>query len=74
MLNRKQRRKLSGRPSAEQYRNQTTLKLLNRLNNYKEVLTIIDNAKTIKQIRNALQQRIDSTQQYLAELNKEDNV
>lgn len=72
MLNRKQRRKLSGRPNAEQYRNQTTLKLLNRLNNYREVLTIIDNAKTIKQIRNALQQRIDSTQQYLTELNKED--
>ena len=72
MLNRKQRRQLSGRPNAEQYRNQTTIKLLNRLNNYKEILSIIDNAKTIKQIRNALQQRIDSTQQYLAELNKED--
>lgn len=72
MLNRQQRRKLSGRPNAEQYRTQTTLKLLNRLNNYKEVQTIIDNAKTIKQIRNALQDRIDSTQQYLAELNKED--
>lgn len=72
MLNRQQRRKLSGRPNAEQYRTQNIIKLLNRLNNYKEVQTIIDNAKTIKQIRNALQERIDSTQQYLAELNKED--
>lgn len=72
-LNRHQRRTLPDRPTAERLRNMTTLKLLNRLNNYYEILKITEDSKTIKQIKNHIQERIDATQNYLTELNKEDN-
>ena len=72
-LNRQQRRTLPDRPTAERLRNMTTLKLLNRLNNYYEILKITEDSKTIKQIKNRIQERIDATQNYLTELNKEDN-
>lgn len=71
-LNRKQRRQLSDRPTAERLRNLQTVKLLNRLNNYYEMEEIIKDCKTIKQIKTRLQERIDATQNYLTELNKED--
>ena len=71
-LNRKQRRKLPERPTAEKLRNLQTVKLLNRLNNYYEMEEIIKECKTIKQIKTRLQERIDATQKYLTELNKED--
>lgn len=71
-LNRKQRRQLPERPTAERLRNLQTIKLLNRLNNYHEMEDIINECKTIKQIKTRLQDRIDATQNYLAELNKED--
>ena len=70
-LNRQQRRQLPGRPSADELKRQNTIKLLNRLNNYKEVLSIIDDSKTIKQIKTKIQERIDATQNYLLELNKD---
>jgi hypothetical protein len=71
-LNRKQRRQLPDRPTAEKLRNMQTVKLLNRLNNYYEMEEIIKDCKTIKQIKTRLQERIDATQKYLTELNKED--
>lgn len=71
-LNRKQRRQLPDRPTAEKLRNLQTIKLLNRLNNYHEMEDIINECKTIKQIKTRLQDRIDATQNYLTELNKED--
>lgn len=71
-LNRKQRRQLPDRPTAERLRNLQTIKLLNRLNNYHEMEVIINECKTIKQIKTRLQERIDATQKYLTELNKED--
>ena len=71
-LNRQQRRSLPDRPTAERLRNMTTIKLLNRLNNYYEILKITEDSKTIKQIKNRIQERIDATQNYLTELNKED--
>lgn len=71
-LNRKQRRHLPERPTAEKLRNMQTVKLLNRLNNYYEMEDIIKECKTIKQIKTRLQERIDATQKYLTELNKED--
>ena len=71
-LNRKQRRQLPERPTAEKLRNLQTVKLLNRLNNYYEMEDIIKECKTIKQIKTRLQERIDATQKYLTELNKED--
>lgn len=71
-LNRKQRRQLPERPTAEKLRNLQTVKLLNRLNNYYEMEGIIKECKTIKQIKARLQERIDATQNYLTELNKED--
>lgn len=70
-LNRKQRRQLPDRPTAEKLRNLQTIKLLNRLNNYHEMEDIINECKTIKQIKTRLQERIDATQNYLTELNKE---
>ena len=72
-LNRQQRRSLPDRPTAERLRNMTVIKLLNRLNNYYEILKITEDSKTIKQIKNRIQERIDATQNYLTELNKEDN-
>lgn len=72
-LNRQQRRSLPDRPTAERLRNMTVIKLLNRLNNYYEILKITEGSKTIKQIKNRIQERIDATQNYLTELNKEDN-
>ena len=71
-LNRKPRRQLPERPTAEKLRNLQTVKLLNRLNNYYEMEEIIKDCKTIKQIKTRLQERIDATQKYLTELNKED--
>lgn len=71
-LNRKQRRQLPERPTAEKLRNMQIVKLLNRLNNYYEMEDIIKECKTIKQIKTRLQERIDATQKYLTELNKED--
>lgn len=71
-LNRRQRRQLPERPTAEKLRNLQTVKLLNRLNNYHEMEGIINECKTIKQIKTRLQERIDATQNYLTELNKED--
>lgn len=71
-LNRKQRRQLPDRPTAEKLRNLQTIKLLNRLNNYHELEDIINECKTIKQIKARLQERINATQYYLSELNKED--
>lgn len=71
-LNRKQRRQLPERPTAEKLRNLQTVKLLNRLNNYYEMEGIIKECKTIKQIKTRLQERIDATQNYLTELIKED--
>ena len=71
-LNCKQRRQLPERPTAEKLRNLQTVKLLNRLNNYYEMEEIIKECKTIKQIKTRLQERIDATQKYLTELNKED--
>lgn len=71
-LNRKQRRQLPDKPTAERLRNLQTVKLLNRLNNYHEMEDIINECKTIKQIKTRLQERIDATQKYLTELNKED--
>lgn len=71
-LNRRQRRQLPERPTAEKLRNIQTVKLLNRLNNYHEMEGIINECKTIKQIKTRLQERIDATQNYLTELNKED--
>lgn len=71
-LNRKQRRQLPERPTAEKLRNLQTIKLLNRLNNYHEMEDIINECKTIKQIKTRLHDRIDATQKYLSELNKED--
>lgn len=70
-LNRQQRRQLPDRPSAEKLRNMQTVKLLNRINNYYEILDIIKEAHTIKQIKNKIQERIDATQNYINELNKE---
>lgn len=70
-LNRRQRRQLPAKPTAEEYRRQTTIKLLNRLNNYKEILTITEESHTIRQIKNRIQQRIDATQNYINELNKD---
>ena len=70
-LNRRQRRQLPERPTAEKLRNLQTVKLINRLNNYHEMEGIIDECKTIKQIKARLQERIDATQNYLTELNKE---
>ena len=72
-LNRQQRRTLPDRPTAERLRNMNTIKLLNRINNYYEILKITEDSKTIKQIKNRIQERIDATQNYLTELNKEDN-
>lgn len=72
-LNRQQRRQLPDRPSAEKLRNMQTVKLLNRINNYYEILDIIKEAHTIKQIKNKIQERIDATQNYLQELNKEES-
>ena len=72
-LNRQQRRSLPDRPTAERLRNMNTIKLLNRINNYYEILKITEDSKTIKQIKNRIQERIDATQNYLTELNKEDN-
>ena len=71
-LNRQQRRQLPDRPSAERLRNIQTVKLLNRINNYYEILEIVKEAHTIKQIKNKIQERIDATQNYLQELNKEE--
>jgi len=71
-LNRQQRRSLPDRPTAERLRNMTAIKLLNRLNNYYEILKITEDSKTIKQIKQRIQERIDATQNYLTELNKED--
>lgn len=71
-LNRKQRRQLPERPTAEKLRNLQTVKLLNRLNNYYEMEGFIKECKTIKQIKTRLQERIDATQNYISELNKED--
>lgn len=71
-LNRQQRRQLPDRPSAEKLRNMQTVKLLNRLNNYYEILDIVKEAHTIKQIKNKINERIDATQNYLSELNKEE--
>lgn len=70
-LNRKQRRQLPERPTAERLRNLQTIKLLNRLNNYHEMEDIINECKTIKQIKTRLQERIDATQNYINELNKD---
>ena len=70
-LNRQQRRQLPTKPTAEEYRRQVTMKLLNRLNNYYEVIKIMEECKTIKQIKTRIQERIDATQSYLNELNKE---
>lgn len=70
-LNRRQRRQLPDRPTAERLRNMQTVKLLNRLNNYHEMEDIINECKTIKQIKTRLQERIDATQNYINELNKE---
>lgn len=70
-LNRKQRRTLPSKPTAEQYRQQRNIQLLNRLNNYREILTITEDSKTIKQIKNRIQERIDATQNYIKELNKD---
>lgn len=70
-LNRQQRRKLPTKPTAEEYRRQVTMKLLNRLNNYYEIIKIMEECKTIKQIKTRIQERIDATQSYLNELNKE---
>ena len=73
-LNRAQRRKLPERPTAERLAQMQTIKLLNRLNNYYEILDIVKEAKTIKQIRNKINERIDATQKYLAELNKPEDT
>lgn len=70
-LNRQQRRQLPDRPSAEKLRNIQTVKLLNRINNYYEILDIVKEAHTIKQIKNKIEERIDATQNYINELNKE---
>lgn len=71
-LNRHQRRQLPDRPSAERLRNMQTVKLLNRINNYHEILEIVKEAHTIKQIKTKIEERIDATQKYLTELNKEE--
>ena len=73
-LNRKQRRKLPTKPSAERLKEMQTIKLLNRINNYYEILDIVKEAKTIKQIRNKINERIDATQKYLTELNKPEDT
>lgn len=70
-LNRQQRRQLPERPSAAKLRDMQTIKLLNRLNNYYEVLDIIKEARTIKQIKTKIENRIDATQKYINELNKD---
>lgn len=73
-LNRQQRRQLPYRPSAEKLRNMQTVKLLNRLNNYYEILDTVKEARTIKQIKTKIEERIDATQKYLSELNKEEST
>ena len=73
-LNRQQRRQLPDRPSAEKLRNMQTVKLLNRLNNYYEIFDIVKEAHTIKQIKTKIEERIDATQKYLSELNKEEST
>lgn len=71
MLNRQQRRQLPDKPTAERLRDQEIIKLLNRINNYYEILKITEDSKTIKQIKRRIQERIDATQKYLTELSKE---
>lgn len=70
-LNRRQRRRLPNKPTADALRQQTTIMLINRITNYKEILNYIETAHTIKQIKTKIQERIDATQNYLTELNKD---
>ena len=72
MLNRKQRRQLPNRPTAQELRKQTTIKVYNRIQTYNEILSEVREAKTIKQIKKYLENRIESSHKYILELYKED--
>jgi len=65
--------KLHSRKAQKTLRQMQTIKLLNRINTYYETLDIIKEAHTIKQIENKIKERIDSTQKYISELNKDYN-
>ncbi len=65
--------KLNSRKAQKTLRQMQTIKLLNRINTYYETLNIIKEAHTIKQIENKIKERIDSTQKYINELNKDYN-
>lgn len=65
--------KLNSRKAQRTLRQMQTIKLLNRINTYYETLDIIKEAHTIKQIENKIKERIDSTQKYISELNKDFN-
>ena len=69
-LNRHQRRQLPDRPTAERLHNMQQIKLLNRLNNYREIKDIIKESRTIKQINAKLDERITVTVALINELNK----
>ena len=65
--------KLNSRKAQKTLRQMQTIKLLNRINTYYETLDIVKEAHTIKQIENKIKERIDNTQKYISELNKDYN-